>query len=185
VTVQAGDTSGAPRPVGPGDGSLAVRTFRAGIAATVGHDLTLLVTSWEARIELDVDRLPARIELDVDPASLRISEASGGSKPLSDRDRDAIEARIKREILRGEPIAFRSDAIEGSADRLSVSGELTIAGRSRPLRAELERSPEGRLSGTVPLLQSDWGIKPYAALLGALRVDDRIEVVIVAAGGPA
>ena len=36
------------------------------------------------------------------------------------------------------------------------------------------------VSGTIALKQSDWGIKPYRGLMGALKVRDEIEVVIAA-----
>ena len=32
--------------------------------------------------------------------------------------------------------------------------------------------------GTIPLTQSDWGIKPYRGLMGALKVRDELEIVL-------
>ena len=32
-------------------------------------------------------------------------------------------------------------------------------------------STEGRVSGTIPLTQSEWGIKPYRGLMGALKAE--------------
>ncbi len=37
---------------------------------------------------------------------------------------------------------------------------------------------DGRVTGTFLVAQSEWGIKPYRALLGALRVRDTVEVVL-------
>ncbi len=34
------------------------------------------------------------------------------------------------------------------------------------------------LSGTAVVTQSDWGMKPYSALFGALKVKDEVEVVL-------
>jgi hypothetical protein len=36
---------------------------------------------------------------------------------------------------------------------------------------------DGRVTGTAQLLQSEWGIKPYRGLMGALKVRDSVEVV--------
>ena len=36
----------------------------------------------------------------------------------------------------------------------------------------------GRLTGTAALTQSDWGIKPYSALFGTLKVQDEITVEV-------
>ena len=34
------------------------------------------------------------------------------------------------------------------------------------------------MRGTLPVTQSEWGIKPYRGMMGALKVRDTIEVVI-------
>ena len=34
------------------------------------------------------------------------------------------------------------------------------------------------MSGTATVVQSDWGIKPYRGLMGALKVRDSLEVVL-------
>jgi hypothetical protein len=51
---------------------------------------------------------------------------------------------------------------------------------TRPLAADLDVDAEGRVSGTVVLTQSEWGIKPYRGLMGALKVRDEVEIVIEA-----
>ena len=42
---------------------------------------------------------------------------------------------------------------------------------------------EGRLAGSATLKQSDWGIKPYSALFGTLKVADEVTVSIDANTG--
>ena len=59
-----------------------------------------------------------------------------------------------------------------------VDGQLTMAGTTRPVTAQLDVGADGRVSGTIPLTQSDWGIKPYRGLMGALKVRDDLEIVI-------
>jgi hypothetical protein len=55
-----------------------------------------------------------------------------------------------------------------------------ISGSTRPITAQLDIDGEGRVSGTIPLAQTSWGIKPYRALVGALKVRDELEIVIAA-----
>ena len=43
---------------------------------------------------------------------------------------------------------------------------------------ELELSGDGRVTGTLPVIQSQWGIKPYRAFMGALKVRDDVEIVL-------
>ena len=161
----------APARLGPGDGSILVRTYREGVAARVGHDLVLEVTRWEAFFDAQ------RIQLTADARSLEIREADRGVKPLSDRDRAEIGDNIDEKVLKGAPIAFRSSHVERTGDRLVATGDLTIAGTTRPLTVSLD-AVDGRVEGTVALTQSEWGIRPYRGLMGALKVRDDVEVVI-------
>jgi polyisoprenoid-binding protein YceI len=59
-----------------------------------------------------------------------------------------------------------------------VTGELTLAGRTNPVTARLDVGGDGRVTGTIPVTQSEWGIKPYRGLMGALKVRDEVEIVI-------
>jgi polyisoprenoid-binding protein YceI len=63
---------------------------------------------------------------------------------------------------------------------LTVEGELSMAGIARPLTAQLTVEAGGAVSATIPLTQSDWDIRPYRELMGALKVRDEVEVVIAA-----
>jgi hypothetical protein len=53
-----------------------------------------------------------------------------------------------------------------------------MAGSTRHVTAHLNVEEGGGISGTIPLTQSDWGIKPYRGLMGALKVRDEVEIVI-------
>src|SRR6185437_14732638 len=102
-----------------------------------------------------------------------------GVKPLTDKDRGEIRKNIREKILGTQQIAFRSRVVRPGAgtDRLAVEGDLTMAGNTRPVTAELEAAG-GRLRGTIPVTQSQFGIKPYRGLMGALKVRDDVEVVV-------
>ena len=82
-------------------------------------------------------------------------------------------------MLRGATIAFRSSSVEldPAGTRATVHGELELAGTRRPVSFELT-SEDGRLTGRATVKQSDWGIKPYTALFGTLKVADEVEVGI-------
>ncbi len=162
--------------VGSDNASLHVLTYREGVAAKVGHDLVLEVTRWEATVEAD------SVELTADPRSLAVREGRRGVKPLTDRDRDEIRRNIDDKVLRGQPITFRSRAVHRDGAALSVDGDLSIGPRTAPISARLAVAG-GRVTGTIPLTQSAWGIKPYRGLMGALKVRDDIEIAIDAPAG--
>jgi polyisoprenoid-binding protein YceI len=164
--------------IGPRDGDLLVQTYREGVAQKVGHDLILEVRDWKATVEVGDHGLPSSVVLEADPRSLHVRRGLRGAKPLTDSDRASIRENIARRVLREPPIRFRSDSIDASATNLTVSGELTVAGARRPASFAVAVGGDGRLRGTLPVRQSDWGITPYRALMGALRVRDTVEVVI-------
>jgi polyisoprenoid-binding protein YceI len=155
--------------VGPESGTLKVKTYREGVAAKVGHDLVIEVTRWEASLDGD------QVTLTADPRSLEVREGVRGVKPLTDKDRVEIRKNIDGKVLGGRPIEFRGTATR-DAGRLVVDGQLTMGGATRPLRAELDAGD--RITGTIPLVQSEWGIKPYRGLMGALKVRDDVEVIL-------
>jgi polyisoprenoid-binding protein YceI len=166
--------------LGPENASLQVRTYREGMAAKAGHDLIIDVTRWDATVEVGGEPAGWSIELNADPRSLEIREGLRGVKPLTDKDRVEIRKNIDDKILGGHPIRFRSSAVRLGDDgrRLAVEGELSMAASTRPLTADLSVEDNGRVSGTIPLTQSGWGITPYRGLMGALKVRDEIQIVI-------
>lgn len=155
---------------GPHNASLQVRTYREGVAAKVGHDLVIEVGEWRAEVAGD----GSAVELEADPRSLKVRDGTGGVKPLTEGDREEIQRNIDGKVLRGRPIRFRSHSVQRAGEAVTVAGELTMAGATRPLTLRLD----GRMRGTVTLRQTDWGIKPYRGLMGALKVRDDVDVVV-------
>ena len=164
--------------LGPGDGTLSVRTGRTGAAAKAGHDLLIHVTAWEATLTVGDDPAATSIELEADATSLRVREGKGGMQSLGDDDKANIHQTIDDDVLKRRAIAFRSTSVTGGDGGLSVRGELTLAGTTRPLAFALDLREDGRLSGVAVVKQSDWGMKPYSALFGALKVADDVRVEI-------
>jgi YceI-like domain len=161
---------------GPENATLTVRTKRVGAASRAGHDLLIEVTSWSAT--LDLGEVPAAT-LTADASSLRVLEGTGGVMALGDDDKAGIAKTIDDEVLMGRRIEFRSGTVEltedGAPER--VTGELELAGRRHPISFELAAA-DGRLTGTATVRQTDWGMKPYSALFGTLKVADEVEIAI-------
>jgi YceI-like domain len=161
---------------GPENARLTVRTRRVGAASKAGHDLLIEVTSWSAT--LDLGEVPAAT-LTADASSLRVLEGSGGVMALDDDDKAGIAKTIDEEVLKGTPIEFKSSTVELTQDGAPwrVTGELELAGRRHPISFELT-AVNGRLTGAATVKQTDWGMKPYTALFGTLKVADEVEVAI-------
>jgi polyisoprenoid-binding protein YceI len=166
--------------LGPENGTLSVKTGRTGAAAKAGHNLLIDVTAWQATLEVGEDLALASIVFDADGTSLRVRDGTGGMQALGDDDKVSIQQTIDDDVLKRQAIGFRSTAVETSTDgsRVSVQGELTLLGKVGPLAFDLTVDDDGKLSGSAVVKQTDWGIKPYSALYGALKVVDEVEVVL-------
>jgi polyisoprenoid-binding protein YceI len=168
--------------LGPEDGTLAVRTQRTGAAAKAGHNLLIHALRWQATIELDA---VTHVEVEVDGSSLRVVDGQGGMQALQDEDKENIERTIQDEVLRGERVEFRSLDVKPKGAGLRVDGELTLNGVTHPLGFDLDIGGDGELSAVAVVKQTDWGMKPYSGLFGALKVVDEVEVAIEAKLPPA
>jgi polyisoprenoid-binding protein YceI len=173
VSLQAGSYR-----LGPEDGTLSIRTGRTGAAAKAGHDLVIEVTAWEGTLRIGEDPAEASVELEADATSLHVREGTGGMQSLGEDDKANIRTTIHDDVLKGRTIAFRSTAVTGAGNRLEVQGELTLAETTRPLAFDLAVGDEGRLVGAAVVKQTDWGMKPYSTLFGALKVADEVRVEI-------
>jgi polyisoprenoid-binding protein YceI len=145
---------------GPENASLQVRTYREGVAAKAGHDLIIDITRWDATVEVSEDPPAWTIELKADPARSRFGRPPRRQATDGQRSRrDSQEHR--REVLGSHPIRFRSRDVRlvDDSGRLTVEGELSMAGRARSVTAQLTVEDGGAISGTIPLTQSDWDIR--------------------------
>jgi polyisoprenoid-binding protein YceI len=162
--------------LGPDNASLHVETGRSGAAAKAGHDLIIDVTSWEATLEVGDT---SSLELSADSTSLHVREGKGGMQALGDDDKADIRKTIDKDVLKTKNVTFTSSSVESAGDGLKVSGDLEMGGKSKPVSFDLSESG-GTLTGSADIKQSDWGIKPYSALFGALKVNDEVKVVVEA-----
>jgi polyisoprenoid-binding protein YceI len=137
---------------GPHNATLTVRTARSGAAAKAGHDLLIEVTQWEATVA------DGAVTVTADPRSLKVREGTGGVMPLGADDYRNIEQTIDDEVLQGRPIEYRD-------------GQLTLNGQTHPIAVEVTDT-----GGRATIRQSVWGMKPYSALFGTLKVADEVIV---------
>ena len=101
-------------------------------------------------------------------------------KALGDDDKASIQQTIDDEVLKRQDITFRSTRVQPAADgsRISVEGDLTLVGTTRPIAFELLVGDDESLTATAVVTQTNWGMKPYTGLFGALKVLDEVEVVL-------
>jgi polyisoprenoid-binding protein YceI len=174
---------------GPETASLELFVFREGVLARAGHDLLVGAT----RFEIATDPAARAVTVDVDATSLRVVTALREGRPLPDAlsaaDVREIETTMAGTILRAAEfprIRFVSEAVSARGGGFDVRGALTLAGVTRPIAFTVRRDGE-QLVAELRLAQPDFGIRPYTAMLGALKVRPLVGVRAVlpasAAGG--
>jgi polyisoprenoid-binding protein YceI len=163
--------------LGPDNATLRVKTGRHGAAAAAGHNLEIEVKSWSATLTVADDAAESSVELSADPTSLHVVKGEGGMQGLGDDDKADIRKTIDKDVLKKEDISFASSSAAAEGDGLSFSGDLTMGGKSNPVTFTLT-GDGGSIAGSVTVKQKDWGIKPYSALFGALKVNDEVEVLV-------
>ena len=127
------------------------------------------------------DLSPASLEVHIDLGALVVRDGTGGVKPLTDRDRREI-AVTARKVLGADQhpeAVFVADSFRPAADGGGeIGGTFTLRGQSRPLRLLVKQTGTDRYHAEAQVIQSDYGIKPYTAFLGALRVRDAVDAAI-------
>jgi len=138
------------------------------MASSFGHDATLKVTSLSVDIGED-DGITA----DFDAGSLRVIN------DISDSNRRDIERNAEKtlEPRKYPKIQFRSVSVVRDGDRARVEGDLTLHGVTQQI--SLDAHDDGRQwNAKVVLDQRKFGIKPFSAMLGALKIKPNVEVNI-------
>lgn len=161
------------------DASITLYTFKEGLLSKLAHDLRLSVTQFEIRA------LGAEVSASFDPRSIRVDGVMKNGELLGDEpsegDRRKILQNLLDDVLRvkefGE-IKLLGQTASAQAP-FALHGQLTLCGVTRPLATQLVRQA-GRLSSELELTPSSWGIKPFRALGGTLKVQDRVRVAISA-----
>jgi polyisoprenoid-binding protein YceI len=167
--------------LGPDQGRIILRTFRDGLAAQAGHDLTIEATRWSGVLGVNEDLSPANIDVRIDMGALVVRDGTGGVKPLTDRDRREIAVTARKVLAsdRHPEAVFAAAGFEPEAGGGGeISGTLTIGGQARPLKVHVTQTGADRYHAEAQVVQTDYGIKPYTAFFGALRVRDAIDIAV-------
>lgn len=163
---------------GPSNGHLYVKTYKDGVAKAIGHDLTLEVTDWQAEVVVDDDPANASVSASASSKAFTVLEGHGGAKALRDKDRVDIIKNIDNKILKTDEhkdFVFKSTGVKAAGDHFDVAGDLTIMGKTSPATMVIDVNGNNA-KGTISLKQTDYGIKPFSAMMGALKIKDNVDI---------
>jgi polyisoprenoid-binding protein YceI len=148
------------------------------MGAKLAHDLILSPSQWSGTMNVDADNPAASsASLSIDARSIQILEAVGGMKSLSDKDRRDIGKNIDEKVLdtgKFPTLTFESTSVSGSEPNFNVAGNMTIKGTSRPVNVALSVNGN-QVAARTSISQKDFGIKPFSAMMGAIKLRDDVE----------
>ena len=155
-----------------------VFSFKDGLLARLAHDLKMQVE----RFSIELDEESRKIQATFDPSSLQVVcaqiDGQDDASALSNGDKKKIQDNITNDVLRARKhpeIRFESTEVVARGEGYTVEGQLQLYGRSRAIQFEVR--PDGRRWVTeVTIHQPDFGIKPYTAAFGALKIKPDVRV---------
>ena len=176
----------APQPAVPSHAPLTYRlspqsrldvlTGKAGVFGGFGHDHRIRARSFSGSIAYDPANVAASsVEITVQTSSLRVLPIGADRK-----DAPRIEEAMREDVLqvdRWPTIAFRSRSVAPIEGGVRVTGDLTLAGQTHPVTVDMQLRAGGQrllANGRFSIRQTDWGIEPYSAALGTIKVANEV-----------
>jgi hypothetical protein len=162
------------------DSRLLEWTYKEGLLSRVAHDLCIQATGFRAPVTLDGRRFTVEVTAPVRGLRVLGQVKDGLVSPLSEKDHREIESNLQgKHVLDADRAPDVRFVGQGDLDARRVEGDLTLRGSTQRLSAPLTvREEPGRLVvvGEVRFKQTAFGLKPYSAMLGALKVQDEVRV---------
>lgn len=157
--------------------TLLVYTFKEGLLSRLAHDLQVRLQRFE--VEVDAGRVSARFPLDAFRVIGAMKNGRLAEGTLSASDRGKIEHTLREEVLhtaRHPEARLTAEVVPDGEGRARLEGTLDLAGHQASIHAALR--DDGGITTRIELQPSRWGIAPYRALGGTLRLQDRVVVEV-------
>jgi hypothetical protein len=189
---------GTPYQILPQSSLLTVLVYRGGTLASAGHNHVIASHDLGGAIYIPSAVLESSFEVHVPVGTLTVDEADlRAQQPAAEFPPDVSESAkqgTRRNMLgealldaqRNPEIVLQSLQLEPAGSAAADSGAVlahvqsSVRGRLRsfavPVRYRLEGKGTLEISGEFPLRQSELGLTPFSALLGALQVQDEMRV---------
>jgi hypothetical protein len=162
---------------------LAIDTARVTIAGTSNiHEYTAATTNVRvARVALAPSVAGAALwDEIVKPGAIEALDVVVAAGTLSS-PKEGLDKNMHKalKVEQFPDITFRLVRLDPSAAGLMAAGKLRIAGVERDVVLTLTTERRGNtlvVKGRLPLLMTDYGIKPPTALLGMLKTDPKVTI---------
>jgi polyisoprenoid-binding protein YceI len=168
----------------PSESSFWVFAGKTGLFSALAHDHEIGVKSFSGRVVVPAAGASGgSLEMEVDAPSLVVLD-----KKPSEEDKKKIFNSMHNEVLESskyQKITFKSvsvsDVKQTGSDAYSfvVNGDLSLHGVTKRIAVPVAATvtpQQLRATGKYTLKQTDYGIKPYSAAGGTIKVKDEVVV---------
>lgn len=188
--VPAPQASGKLYRVVSEESEIRILVYRSGTLAKLGHNHVITSHNLIGSVTLPDDLTQTHFEimmpvapLAVDEPGERAAEGAEFTTAVSDVARDGTHTNLMRpEVLDGDHFAavtVRSTGIARAGEDYEVSFQVDLKGAGHMLKAPVHLALEAQAltaTGEFALKQTDLGMTPFTAALGALAVKDELHV---------
>ena len=176
--------------VDPSESLLIVRVYRGGTLARAGHNHIVASHDLAGTVYVAKDLVRSSFLLQLPVAALTVDEAELRAAQGADFAADVPDAAkegTRRHMLgpavldaeHHPQITLRSQSLESDADRLMARVQIRIRDQVHVFTVPVSytlAANELLAQGELALKQSDLGLVPFTALLGALQVQDEMQL---------
>lgn len=170
---------------------LAVLAYRGGALATLGHNHVIASRALSGVIDLREPLAASRFELrlpvgsfEVDEPRLRSGRGESFAAPVPDSARDGTRRNLLGEDVLDAAhfpdLVARAVALSGGPREFVARVEFEVRGARHavdvPVQVDRPAADRLHVSARFPLEQRALGLTPFSVMLGALRVEDRLDV---------
>ena len=150
--------------------TMTVHVYRSGLFSFAGdnHEIQAPIASGS------LNEAERTVELRVDVRQMRVLDPN-----LSADKRSQVQGKmLSPDVLDPErypEITFRSTGVDEKNSNLSVRGNLTLHGETRPINVSVTRT-QSHYRGSATVKQTDFGIKPISIAGGTIKVKDEVRI---------
>lgn len=175
----------------PEESLVRIVVYRGGTLASAGHNHVIVSHDVNGKVYLHQEMARSGFELampvaklEIDPAEVRREEGADFPPDVPDSAKQGTRQNMLSEALldaeRYPDVRLSTTAVEGTAlDALSVTALVSVRDQQHEVRVPVTVQAEGErltASGEFKVKQTELGLKPFSALMGALQVQDEILV---------
>jgi len=164
----------AERSIDPAASTLTIKVWKTGLfsAFAHNHEISAPITAGTVR---EGDN--AAVKFNVNARGMKVLDPEASSSTRAEVERNMLSADVL-DTQQYPEIAFESSGVRSSdSGAYTVSGNLTLHGRTLPVQAGVRLTGPGKYEGSAKLKQTTFGIQPISIGGGSVKVKDEVDII--------